>query len=526
MSDENPKPNGPDFSQGVDISAIPDSDMLLGHVEGEPAILVRRGDELFAIGAICTHYGAPLIDGLLVDDGLRCPWHHACFSLYNGRALRAPALAPVSYWRVEQRAGRAYAAEKLKSAPSKRAATAETPTSVVIIGGGAAGNAAAEELRKEGYSGQITMLSADDSPPCDRPNLSKGYLAGAAADASNYLRPKNFYKDHEIDLILNARVSVIDIHNGRVEMAHGSSHPFGALLLATGAEPVRLDIPGATLAHVHYLRTVTDSHRLVTKALSSKRAVIIGASFIGLEVAASLRARDVAVDVVGLEGVLMERVLGAEVGRFIRKLHEEHGVRFHLGTTAISISDQHVTLKNGEILQADLVVIGIGVRPQIELAERAGLAIDRGVLVDEYLETSAPRIFAAGDIARWPDPLSGDRIRVEHFVVAERQGQTAARNILGHRERFDAVPFFWTEQYDFGLAYAGHAERWDQADIDGSIDERNCTVTYRRGGKKLAVAVVHRDLDGLKAEVEFERMIAENRGTAAPQQVRTNRVDG
>jgi NADPH-dependent 2,4-dienoyl-CoA reductase/sulfur reductase-like enzyme/nitrite reductase/ring-hydroxylating ferredoxin subunit len=502
---------GPDFAEGVPLSQVAENGMLLGHAHGEPVILARRGSELFAIGAICTHYGAPLADGLLVDDTVRCPWHHACFSLRTGEALRAPALNPVPCWRVEQRSGSVYVREKLDSvATPPRRSMAGTPASIVIIGGGAAGNAAAEMLRRERYGGRVTMLSADESLPCDRPNLSKGYLAGSAPDDWLLLRTPEFYEQHQIDVKLNARVVAIDTAGRNVRLADGTTHDYDALLLATGAEPVRLDIPGSDLPHVHYLRTLADSRALVERALKSRRAVVIGASFIGLEVAASLRARSIDVHVVGRETRPMERILGAKAGDFMRRLHEQHGVIFHLGTTPVSIDELGVVLQSGERLDADLVVIGVGVRPAISLAEQAGLAIDRGVTVNEYLATSVTGIFAAGDIARWPDPLTSERIRVEHWVVAQRQGQTAARNMLGQRERFSAVPFFWTEQYDFGLAYVGHAERFEDVQIDGNVDERNCTISYRRAGKKLAVAVVHRDLEGLRAEVEFERSLEVN----------------
>jgi NADPH-dependent 2,4-dienoyl-CoA reductase/sulfur reductase-like enzyme len=259
------------------------------------------------------------------------------------------------------------------------------------------------------------------------------------------------------------------------------------------------------LPHVHYLRTVADSRALIEGAKQAQTAVVVGASFIGLEVAASLMARGLEVHVVAPEEVPMARILGPELGAFIQGLHEEHGVRFHLGQTVAQVNQHSVTLEDGSTLEAGLVIFGVGVRPSVQLAEAAGLFMDRGVVVNEYLETSAPGIWAAGDIARWPDPRSGANIRVEHWVVAQRQGQTAARNILGRRERFDAVPFFWSQHYDVPVNYVGHAEDWDRIDVSGSIEARDCVVAFRKSGKTLAVASIYRDLDSLRAELAMER---------------------
>jgi NADPH-dependent 2,4-dienoyl-CoA reductase/sulfur reductase-like enzyme/nitrite reductase/ring-hydroxylating ferredoxin subunit len=510
MSNENLHLDGPDFRHGIDVSSIADRAMLSGHVDGQPALLVRRGEALFAVGAKCTHYGGPLGDGVVIGETIRCPWHHACFDLSSGEASRAPARDPLPRWRVEVSDGIVFVRERIERQARPTLTSAELPHSILIIGGGPAGNMAAETLRDEGYRGPITMLSADPDLPADRPNLSKDYLAGRSSEERALLRSADYYQENGIDLRLNTRVTRIDAGQRTIELADGSLLRYGALLLATGAEPVRLDVPGVDLDHVRYLRTLGDSRALIAKAEKAKTAVIIGASFIGLEVASSLSARGLEIHVVGPEAIPMARVLGPELGSFIRSVHELHGVSFHLGRTAASIDEHAVTLDNGERIDADLVVVGIGVRPATALAEQAGLTIDRGVLVDQFLETSASGVFAAGDIARWPDPHSCEAIRVEHYVVAERQGQTAARNMLGRREVFDAVPFFWTEQQDFGIAYVGHSEKWDEIVIDGSIVQRDCTISYLREGRKQAVAVMHRDHEGLLAEVELERAIGKS----------------
>lgn len=498
----------PDLTQGIALDDLADGAMIEGHVGDAAVLLVRQADELFAVGAQCPHYGGPLAQGLLVGDTIRCPWHHAAFCLRTGEMERAPALDGLPCWRVERRDGRAVVVDARPAAVPPALKETGLPSSVVIVGGGAAAIAAAVTLRQEGYPHAITLLSADADPPYDRPNLSKDYLAGTAEADWLPLRAPSFYAEQRIDVRCNTRVTRLDPAQRSVELADGSCIEYGALLLATGAEPNRLNVPGADLPHVCTLRSRADCDALIAKLKTARRCVVVGASFIGLEAAAALRTRGLDVHVVAPDPHPMGRVLGDALGDTIKALHEAHGVVFHLGATPARIGPDSVTLSSGDVLPADVVLVGIGVHPNVELAQDAGLAVERGVTVDRFLQTSAPGIYAAGDIARWPDPLTGERIRVEHWVVAERQGIVAARNLLGQQRPFDAVPFFWSQHYDLTLRYVGHAEQWDRVEIDGDLGAHDCSIAYWRGNTRLAVVTIARDLDNLKAEAAFERQTA------------------
>ena len=510
MVQEEKKRAGPDLTKGIALDELPDGGMLVGHAGDEQVLLVRRGREVFAVGAQCTHYQGPLAEGLLVGDTVRCPWHHACFDLHTGEALRAPALSPLACWNVEQRDGKIAVREKLeqpvRKSPGKPAIS--QPDKIVIIGGGAAGFAAAEMLRRSGYQNSVVMLSSDDTLPYDRPNLSKDYLAGTIPFDYVPLRDDRFYADNSIDTRMGQAALQVDIRAREAIVASGDKIPYDRLLLATGAEPVRLTVPGADRQHVRTLRSLADCQAIIERAKAAQRVVVIGASFIGLEVAAALRARNLEVHVVAPDKRPMERILGPDMGNFVRALHEEHGVIFHLQDKVAAIEEKAVRLEQGGRIEAGLVVVGIGVRPRLELAEKAGLKLDRGVVIDQYLETSAPGIYAAGDIARWPDPHSGENIRVEHWVVAERQGQASALNMLGHAMPFTAVPFFWSQHYDVPINYVGHAGAWDEIVSEGHIMSKDCVLRFKRNGRVSAVASIFRDLESLEAEVLMEHATA------------------
>ncbi|HUE05275.1 MAG TPA: FAD-dependent oxidoreductase [Bryobacteraceae bacterium] len=499
---EDKKLSGPDLKAGVELSKLTEKEPFLGHYEGEPVILVRQGDHISALAATCTHYGGPLAEGLVVDNTIRCPWHHARFNVHTGEAEGAPALNPVSCFNVRRQ--RSTVAITGKAEADFRVACPQSPSSVVIIGAGAAGAACADMLRTKGYAGPVTLVADEQPSPVDRPNLSKDYLAGSAPEEWIPLRTPAYYQSIRVDLVTGNPAARLHPETHKVSLKDGRTLTYGGLLLATGAEPCSLRIKGSDLLHVFRLRTLADSNAIIAKAQQARNCVVIGSSFIGLEVAASLRSRGREVTVISQDSVPLGNILGKELGRFVQRLHEKHGVRFLLDTKPQEIHDDKVEIGQGRSVDADLVVLGVGVSPRTSLADEAGIQVDNGVVVDEMLRTSASDVFAAGDIARYPEPVSGEQTRIEHWVVAERQGQSVARAMLGIGGPFRQTPFFWSQHYDVQISYVGHASKWDSCQIEGDPDKSNACAVYRRGDRIIAVATIGRDRLSLQVEAAME----------------------
>ena len=493
---------GPDFAAGVALSSIPVNGVLAGHAGGEAVLLALLDGEAHAVAGHCTHYGGPLSEGLVVGGEIRCPWHHACFSLRNGKALRAPAFAPLATWRTEIVGDTVFVREPQPepNAEARPVASSDAPRRIVIVGGGAAGYATALRLRELGYDGSLAMLSADDALPCDRPNLSKDYLAGTAPEDWIPLQAPGFYADRGIDLRLGCRVATIDPQARQAITTAGDRFAYDALLLATGAEPRRLPTPGFDLPNVFTLRSLGDARAIIAAVANAKSVVFVGAGFIGLEAAAALRARGLAVHVVAPEAVPMERVLGRELGNLFASLHRDNGVTLHLGRNVAGFDGTTLAMDDGTRLPADVLVVGTGVVPRTALASAAGLKVDIGIVVDARLQASVPGHYAAGDVARYPH--AGELVRVEHWVHAQRQGQAAAANMLGADRAFADVPFFWTHQYDLELRYTGQGA-WDEVRIDGSLPDRDFTARYYRKGELVAAASAGRDLENLEIEAQL-----------------------
>lgn len=487
---------------GVEFGQLTEDEPLVGHYEGEAVILIRQGGDVFAIAATCTHYGGPLADGLVVGNTIRCPWHHARFCIHTGEAEGAPALNPLSCFKVRRQGNMVAIIGKTEA--DFRVPHPQSPSSVVIIGAGAAGAACADMLRTKGYAGPVTLVADEQPSPVDRPNLSKDYLAGSAPEEWIPLRTPDYYQSIQVELVTGNPASRILPGEHRVSLRDGRTLDYGALLLATGAEPRSLSIPGSDLPHVFRLRTLADSNTIIAKAKHARKCVVIGSSFIGLEVAASLRSRGLDVTVIGQDAVPLENILGKELGSFVQRLHEKHDVQFVLEAKPLAILVDKVEIDQGRSIDVDLVVLGVGVSPRTSLADEAGIKVDHGVVVNEMLRTSAADVFAAGDIARYPEPISGEQTRIEHWVVAERQGQAVARSMLGIGRPFRQTPFFWSQHYDVQISYVGHASKWDSCQFQGDLDKGNACATYRRSDRIIAVATIGRDRLSLQVEAAME----------------------
>jgi apoptosis-inducing factor 3 len=500
MSDD--QDHGLDLTQWIEVQAAPDGGILAGVVGNDRVFVWRKRNRLKAYNADCPHLGGPLNEGIVSGGTIRCPWHHACFDLATGEATAAPAFDPLLSYTVTLDGDRFCVKPGHANATRRRARREDSTAGMAIIGSGAAGFAAADAICQLGWQGGLTIFSEEPEQPYDRTLLTKDYLEGSFGD-DRLAIARHSLADLNVDFEGGASVQKIEPGNKRLRLANGDERPYEKLLLATGAKPRRLDVPGGELPHVMVLRSLQDCRRILANVTSGVCVAVVGGSFIAMEAAASLCGRGLSVAVIAPEEHPLEKVFGRELSDLVLEAHAQKGVRLHLSAEVARIEDKQVVLVGGERIDADIVVVGIGVEPRLRLAEAAGLALDRGVRVNSRLQTSDPDIFAAGDIARWPAPHTGENIRVEHWVVAERQGQVAAANMLGRDEAFTMVPFFWTKHFDLSIRYVGHAETWDETLVEGDLAYRNGLVRFRRAGRDLAVATVERDKDSLQTELSM-----------------------
>jgi 3-phenylpropionate/trans-cinnamate dioxygenase ferredoxin reductase subunit len=364
------------------------------------------------------------------------------------------------------------------------------PRRFVIVGASLAGAKAAETLRKEGFEGSVALVGEEPERPYERPPLSKEYLRGEAGPEKLYVHADGFYEAQGIDLRLSSAVTSLDVGDQTVSLASGDRLGYDSLLLCTGARPRRLALPGAELPGVYYLRDMASSATLREAIKAAGRAVIVGAGWIGCEVAASARQLGAEVAIVEMAQLPLQKVLGPEMGQFYRDVHRDHGVEMHFGVApeAVVGSDaaEGVRLADGRIVPGGIVIVGIGAEPRAELAMQGGLETGNGVLTDEYLETSRPGVFAAGDVANSFHPLFGERVRLEHWSAARNQGPAAARNMLGRHEPYTRVPYFYSDQYEVGMEYSGHAPSWDEVIFRGDVEGREFIVFWVKDGRVAA----------------------------------------
>ena len=521
----------PDFARAAALADLPDGTMQQVEVGGTAVLLSRVDGEVHATTAFCPHYGAPLATGVLRGRTVVCPWHHAAFDVGSGALCEPPALDALRTFPVEIRNDEVWVAvpadadahgEKITyresdgAPPDLADAALGDGRIALIVGGGAAGQAAAEALRETGYAGRVVLVTPETAAPYDRTLLSKGYLAGDAGDAALPLRDAAFLERHGIEVWTDRRVVGLDAEARTADLSNGDTIRYDACLVAPGGTPRRLDLDGADRDDVHVLRSWSDARMVASKAAGAERAVVIGASFIGMEAASSLRARGVDVAVVDRSEAPLAGALGQAVGRLFQSAAEAKGVAFHLGAELERIERDGdglaVLLASGETLHADFVVMGVGVEPATDFLEGAPFRRDDGGLETDPTLRLAPGLFAAGDVAAFPpgwagEARLGERVRIEHWRLAQQHGRHAGRNLFADEPApFRGVPFFWTGQFGVSLRYVGHAEGWDETVVDGSLDDRDATVYYLSGGRAVAAAFVGRDV----AAAAFELLLAES----------------
>lgn len=360
----------------------------------------------------------------------------------------------------------------------------------VIVGASLAGAKAAETLRDEGFEGRVVLVGEEPERPYERPPLSKAYLRGEEERDKVYVHPDGFYKERGIELRTSTRANGLDSASSEIILEDGERLRYDRLLLTTGASPRRLPVPGADLPGVRYLRAVEDSDGLRGAIRAASRIVVVGAGWIGSEVAASARQMGAEVALVERRAVPLEGVMGLEVGAVYRDLHADHGVELHTTTGVEALVGESavegVRTSDGAVIPGDLVVVGVGVTPRVELAEAAGLDVDNGVVVDEHLETSVLGVYAAGDVANAWHPFFGERLRVEHWSNALNQGSVAAKNMLGQQVAYDRLPYFFSDQYDLGMEYSGYAPTWDRVVFRGDPEAREFLAFWLRNGHVVA----------------------------------------
>ena len=514
----------PDFAFAASLADLPDGSMRQVDVGGTAVLLSRVDGEVYATTAFCTHYGAPLAGGVLRGSTVVCPWHHAAFDVCSGALCEPPALDALRTFPVELRGdevwvaapadadahGKGVAYRESDGTTPDMADAAADDRLALILGAGAAGQAAAEALREDGFAGRIALVTPEARAPYDRTKLSKAYLAGDAPGEALPLRDRTFFERHGIELWTGREVVALDAEARTAKLSDGESVRYDACLVATGGTPRRLPVGGADLDGVHVLRSWEDAQAVVAEAEGAARAVVVGGSFIGMETASSLTGRGVEVTVVDRAEVPLAAALGDALGRMLQDAAEAKGVRFALGAELDRIERDGdglaVHLAGGEPLRADLVVLGVGVTPATGFLDGAPFRRDDGGLDADAALQLAPALFAAGDVAAYPEARLGERVRIEHWRLAQQHGRHAARNLFADEPApFTGVPFFWTGQFGVNVRYVGHAEGWDEVVVDGSLADRDAAVYYLAGGRAVAGAFVGRD----PAAASFELLLAE-----------------